>query len=97
MWDDLVTGALGAVVLVDTRRFDQCFAAVDYFEQRGIPFVVGVNQFADGRRYRAEDVRDALAIGPHVPILDCDARVRASVRDVLLELLQLLLRRARAT
>ncbi|HET9691580.1 MAG TPA: ATP/GTP-binding protein [Acidimicrobiales bacterium] len=96
MWDDLVVGALGAVVLVDTRRFDQCFAAVDYFESRNIPFVVGLNQFPDCQRYRAEDVRDALAIGAHVPIMECDARDLGSARDVLLELLQMLLRRAQA-
>lgn len=94
MWDDLVNGALGAVVLVVTRRFDQCFAAVDYFESRKIPFVVGVNHFPDGRRYRMDDVREALGVSPGVPVLACDARQRASARDVLLELLQMLLRRA---
>ncbi|MCU4184821.1 ATP/GTP-binding protein [Acidiferrimicrobium sp. IK] len=92
MWDDLVTGALGAVVLVDTRRFDECFNAVDYFERRRIPFVIGVNQFAGGRHYRTADVRDALGLAETVPVLDCDARLRSSCRDVLLELLQLILR-----
>lgn len=96
MWDDLVTGALGAVVLVDTRRFDECFGAVDYFERRGIPFVVGVNQFPDGRQYRTTDVRDALGLPETTPVLDCDARDRASCRDLLLELLQLILRRLSA-
>jgi signal recognition particle receptor subunit beta len=94
MWDDLVTGALGAVVLVDTRRFDECFAAVDYFEKRHIPFVVGINLFPGGQRYRSMDVRDALGLAETVPVLDCDGRERSSCRDVLLELLQLILRRA---
>ena len=97
MWDDLVAGALGAVVLIDTRRFDDCFAAVDYFESRRIPFVLGVNQFPDGNRYPDQDIRDALALGPDVPVVPCDARRRESARDVLLELLQMLLRRASAS
>ena len=96
MWDDLVRGALGAVVLVDTRRFDQCFAAVDYFERREIPFVVGVNQFPDGAKHRILDIREALGVSPHTPVMECDARELSSAKEVLLELLQLLLRRASA-
>ena len=89
MWDDLVTGALGAVVLVDTRRLSDCFASIDYFEQRGLPFVVGANRFP-GSEYSVADVASALGIGNGVPILDCDARLRASARDVLLALLEML-------
>ncbi|MDA8047942.1 MAG: ATP/GTP-binding protein [Actinomycetota bacterium] len=90
MWDDLVTGALGAVVLVDTRRLSDCFASVDYFERRQVPFVVGVNRFPDSAYHGLADVAAALGIGPDVPIMDCDARSRASARDVLLVLLEML-------
>lgn len=90
MWDDLVTGALGAVVLVDTRRLTDCFASVDYFEQRHLPFVVGVNRFPGTDYHSVGDVAAALGLGPDVPIMDCDARVRASARDVLLALLEML-------
>jgi signal recognition particle receptor subunit beta len=93
MWDDLVNGALGAVVLVDTRRVDECFAAVDYFEKRGLPFVVGVNCFEGAERYPLEEVREALGVSPGVPMMECDARNKASARDTLLALLQLLVTR----
>ncbi|GAA4971768.1 signal recognition particle receptor subunit beta [Nonomuraea thailandensis] len=83
MWDELALGALGAVVLADTRRLQDCFPAVDYFEQRGIPFVVGVNCFDGARRYEPEKVRRALGLGEHIPIVLCDVRRRASVKDVL--------------
>ncbi|MBN0047657.1 ATP/GTP-binding protein [Streptomyces actuosus] len=83
MWDELSEGALGAVVLADTRRLEDCFAAVDYFERRGIPFVVGVNCFEGAPRHPAEDVRRALDLDDDVPLLLCDARERVSVRDVL--------------
>jgi uncharacterized protein len=88
MWDDLALGALGAVVLADTRRLADCFPAVDYFEQRRMPFVVGVNSFDDARRYRVEDVSSALDLDPAVPVLLCDARKRASCRDVLVTLIE---------
>jgi signal recognition particle receptor subunit beta len=88
MWDELATGALGAVVLADTRRLDSCFAAVDFFERRGLPFVVGVNCFDDGYRYSAEEVRAALDVGPEVPLLLCDARNRESTKQVLAVLLE---------
>ena len=88
MWDDLCRGAIGAVVLVDTRRLDECFAAVDYFEQRELPFVVAVNLFDGEVAHEPEDVREALAISAHVPIVLCDARFRQSVKHVLIELLQ---------
>ncbi|MFL4904478.1 GTP-binding protein [Streptomyces sp. MMS24-I2-30] len=84
MWDELAAGALCAVVLADTRRLPDCFPAVDYFERSGLPFVVAVNCFEGARQYPAETVRRALTLGPHVPVLLCDARRRASVRDVLI-------------
>jgi len=90
MWDDLINGALGAVVLVDTRRVEDCFAAVDYFEKKGLPFVVGVNNFDGSERYPLEEVREALGIPQEVPIFDMDARDKASCRDALLCLLELL-------
>lgn len=93
MWDDLINGALGCVVLVDTRRVEDCFAAVDYFEKKGLPFVVGVNCFDSADRYPLEDVRDALGISPGVPVFDMDARNKASCRDALLALLELLVTR----
>ncbi|MFF7392778.1 ATP/GTP-binding protein [Streptomyces scabiei] len=83
LWDELASGALGAVVLVDTRRLEDCFAAVDYFERRSIPFVIGVNCFDDAARYPAETVRQALDLDPDVPVVLCDARQRDSVKDVL--------------
>jgi signal recognition particle receptor subunit beta len=93
MWDDLVNGALGAVVLVDTRRIDECFAAVDYFEKRKLPFIVGVNCFEGAGRYPMEEIREALGVSPGVPMVECDARDKASARDTLLALLQLLVAR----
>lgn len=88
MWDDLVRGAIGAVVLVDTDRLDQCFPAVDYMESRGIPFVVGVNCFDGVARHRLEDVRAALAISDDVPALYTDARSRDATKQVLVTLVQ---------
>ncbi|MFE5704473.1 ATP-binding protein [Rhodococcus sp. ACS1] len=86
MWDDLVRGAIGAIVLIDTRRLDDSFAAVDYFESRGLPFLVAVNEFDDAPRYPLDDIRAALAVAPDVPIICVDARNRASVKDSLLEI-----------
>ncbi len=83
LWDELASGALGAVVLVDTRRLEDCFAAVDYFERRSIPFVVAVNCFEGAARHPAEDVRRALDLDPDVPVVLCDARERESVKEVL--------------
>src|SRR6266487_1292333 len=96
MWDDLVRGAIGAVVLVDTRRLADCFAAVDYFEQRALPFVVAVNCFNGLLAHAVEDVRDALAINEDTPILLCDARTRESAKATLIELVQHALARASA-
>jgi signal recognition particle receptor subunit beta len=86
MWDDLCRGAIGAVVLVDTRRLDDCFAAVDYFEQRELPFVVAINCFDGLVEHAPEDVREALTLGERVPVLMCDARDRQSAKHVLIEL-----------
>ncbi len=97
MWDDLVRGAIGAVVLVDTERLDQCFPAVDYFESRGIPFVVGVNCFDGVARHQLEDVREALALSPNVPVLYTDARSRAATKQSLIALVKLAMERMRAT
>ena len=87
MWDDLVRGALGALVVVDTTRIDDCYPAVDYFERTGLPFVVGVNTFNGQLGYNLDEVRWALAIRDDVPIVQFDARFRGSVRDALLVVL----------
>jgi signal recognition particle receptor subunit beta len=93
LWDDLVDGALGAVVLVDTRRIEACFPAVDYFEERGIPFLLGVNNFERTRRFELPEVREALGIADDVPLLDCDARSRDSVKRILVALTEQVLAR----
>jgi signal recognition particle receptor subunit beta len=87
MWDDLVRGALGALVVVDTSRIDDCYPAVDYFERAGLPFVVGINTFNGQLGYNLDEVRWALAVRDDVPILHFDARFRGSVRDALLVVL----------
>ena len=87
MWDDLVKGALGALVVVDTNRIDDCYPAVDYFERAGLPFVVGVNTFNGQLSYSLDEVRWALAVREDVPVISYDARFRASVRDALLVVL----------
>jgi uncharacterized protein len=95
MWDDLVVGTLGAVVLVDTRRFDDSFAAIDFFEDRGIPFIVAVNCFPDSEEYSADEIRGALELSPEVPVLaDCCALERESCRTALLCLQEYVMRRA---
>jgi len=86
LWNDLVDGALGAIVLVDTRRVEDCFPAIDYFEERDIPFIVGINHFSDGRRFDVGEIRDALGVGSGVPVIECDARNRESVKRVLVAL-----------
>ncbi|MEV0811100.1 ATP/GTP-binding protein [Micromonospora sp. NPDC050200] len=88
VWDELALGAIGAVVLADTRRLADCFPSIDYFEERGTPFVVAVNCFEDARRYRLDEVQAALNLDPGVPVLLCDARQRESSRDVLVTLLE---------
>jgi signal recognition particle receptor subunit beta len=88
LWDELAQGALGAVVLVDTRRLEDCFAAVDYFERRSIPFTVAVNCFEGADRHPTETVRDALDLDPQVPVVLCDARDRESVKEVLIAVVE---------
>ncbi|MEV7975988.1 ATP/GTP-binding protein [Streptomyces sp. NPDC086519] len=97
MWNDLVNGAMGAVVLVDTRRLEVSFASIDFFESRGIPFVVGVNCFHGVRDRTAEEIRAALALDPQVPLVLCDARDRGDGRDVLLALVDHLMAGQAAT
>ncbi|MET9222131.1 GTP-binding protein [Streptomyces sp. NPDC088197] len=86
MWDDLVRGAIGAVVLADTRRLADCFPALDYFEGTGLPYTVAVNQFEGTAQYTPDDVREALAVPAHIPVLVIDARKRYSVVEALLAL-----------
>jgi hypothetical protein len=87
LWDDLVEGAIGTVVLADTRRIEDSFPALDYFEERDAPFVLAVNCFDGARHFDLEEVREALGLGPLVPVVACDARLRSSVRDVLVALM----------
>lgn len=86
LWDDLVDGALGAVVLLDTRRIEDGFPAVDYFEEHNIPFLLAINNFDRARRFDLSEVREALGVEDEVPIVECDARVRESVKRVLVAL-----------
>ena len=94
MWDELAYGALGAVVLADTRRLADCFASVDYFERHGTPFVVAVNCFDDAPHHDTDDVRIALDLDPGAPVVLCDARDRESVKHVLITLVGHVLDRA---
>jgi len=88
MWDELASGAIGAVVLADTRRLADCFPSVDFFENRKIPFVLAVNCFDDAPQYRPEDVRSAVDLEEPIPVVMCDARQRGSSRDVLIALVE---------
>jgi signal recognition particle receptor subunit beta len=97
LWDELSLGALGAVILTDTSRLTDCFTSVDYFERRGTPFLVAVNCFEGGRRYGANAVRNALDLDDQVPVIMCDARNRASVKEVLIALVEHVLDRPRLT
>ncbi len=97
MWKELSAGALGAVVLADTRRLDDCFGAVDFFESRSIPFIVAVNCFDGADIYDKHEVRHALDIDAHVPVQHCDARDRTSSKHVLVRLLEHLMATAMAT
>ena len=94
LWDELSRGALGAIVIADTRRLDNSFAAVDYFEQRGLTFLVAVNCFDNAPIYTINEVRDALDLDDHIPVMLCDARNRTSSKEVLLNLVQHLIERA---
>ncbi|MFD6371094.1 ATP/GTP-binding protein [Streptomyces roseolus] len=88
LWDELAQGALGAVVLADTRRLEDCFPAVDYFEHRKIPFVVAVNCFEGARSYGAREVSRALDLDTGTPVLLCDARDRDSGKEVLIRVVE---------
>ena len=88
VWDELALGALGAVVLADTRRLADCFPSIDYFEGRGTPFVVAVNCFEGAKKFRLDEVQAALDLDPGVPVVLCDARKRESAKEVLITLLE---------
>jgi uncharacterized protein len=88
VWDELALGALGAVVLADTRRLADCFPSVDYFERHGLPFIVAVNCFDGARRYSLDEVQLALNLDPEVPVMLCDARDRTSSKEVLIALVE---------
>ncbi|XUL87013.1 GTP-binding protein [Streptomyces galilaeus] len=90
LWNGLFEGALGAVVLIDTRRLEVSFDVIGRLEESGVPFVIAVNSFPDGPRYPVEDLREALDLAPEIPIVECDARRRASSRDVLMTLMTFL-------
>ncbi|GAA1537709.1 ATP/GTP-binding protein [Actinomadura kijaniata] len=92
MWDELAKGALGAVVLVDTRRLADCFPSVDYFERRNVPFIIGVNNFEGSGRHTPEQVRDALDLSADIPVINCDVRDRESAKKVLITLVEHIMR-----
>ncbi|MDQ4116648.1 MAG: ATP/GTP-binding protein [Actinomycetota bacterium] len=96
MWDELARGAVGAVVLVDLRRVEECFAAVDYFESRGMPFAVGVNSFPGADAFTPDVVREAIGVAPDTPVLRMDARERASCLTTLIALAEHALERSLA-
>src|SRR5437660_12807806 len=88
MWDDLIQGAIGAVVIVDTRRLADSFPAVDYFEAAGLPFIVGINGFHGEFPHSIANVADALSLPEHVPVIECDARNRESTKATLVTLVE---------
>jgi uncharacterized protein len=94
VWDELSLGAIGAIVLADTRRLADCFPSVDYFERRALPFIVAVNQFEGTRHYDESEVQLALNLDPGVPVIMCDARARESARDALICLVEHAMRTA---
>lgn len=96
MWNDLIQGALGAVVLVDSRRIEDSFPSIDYFESRSVPFVVAVNRFGGQMFHTVDQVREALSISAGVPVLTTDARGRLAVKETVLNLLDVVLQRALA-
>ena len=95
MWDELFRGAIGAIVLADTRRLADCFPAIDYADTRGVPFAVALNTFADAPTYDLAEVRQALRVPDHLPLLTCDARNRYEVRQTLIGLVEHVLTRRR--
>ena len=88
MWDDFIQGAIGAVVLVDTRRLTESFPAVDYFENAGLPFIVGINGFDGEFPHTVTSVQEALSVSQDVPVIECDARERGSAKTALITLVQ---------
>ncbi len=96
MWNEVSRGAIGAIVIADTRRLADCFAAIDYFEARDVPFVVAVNPFDGTRTHHLDEIRTALQIPEHIPMLFADARERGEVKLALITLVEHALRRARA-
>jgi signal recognition particle receptor subunit beta len=86
MWDDLCLGAIGAIVIVDTNRLDEAFSPLDYFESKGLPFIVAVNQFDNAQNYPLEEIRAALAVPEHVPMIEIDARDRESCKRALIRI-----------
>jgi signal recognition particle receptor subunit beta len=96
MWNELSRGAIGAVILADTRRLGDCFAAIDYFEQRKMPFIVAINPFDGQKTHAIEAVRDAVQVDSAVPMLFCDARDRGNVKNSLIAVVELALRREQA-
>jgi hypothetical protein len=97
MWDDLVRGAIGAVVLVDTRRLADAFAAIDFFDDRRLPYIVAINRFEGVLHHRVNDVREALTIDQGVPVVTCDARNRESTKQILITLVEHAMRQQRTT
>jgi signal recognition particle receptor subunit beta len=95
MWDDLCRGAIGAIVLVDVARLDDSFSPLDYFESKGIPFIVAVNQFDGVQQYPTEEIAAALALPPHIPIINIDARDRESAKAALVRVTEYALQRLR--
>jgi hypothetical protein len=93
MWDELAIGAVGAVIMADTRRVADCFASIDYFERNGMPFVIAVNCFDGAPRFEPDDIRIALSLAPEVPIVLCDARDRESVKKVLVSLVRYVMKK----
>jgi uncharacterized protein len=92
MWDELVHGAIGAVVLIDTRRLADCFPAVDFFEDRKLPYIVALNLFDGVQLHQTDDVREAMSISPTIPIVTCDARQRESTKQTLIALVEYVVR-----
>jgi uncharacterized protein len=97
MWDDLVRGAIGAIVLVDCRRLQDSFAAIDFFEHRKLPFLIAVNQFDGAPRYPVGAIREALTLPPHIPVINVDARDRRSSTDALIAVSEYALHRLAST
>ena len=96
MWNELSRGAIGAIVLADTRRLGDCFAAIDYFEARDVPFIIAVNPFDGHRSHPIESIREAVQVDHSVPMLFCDARLRADAKEGLIALVELALQRERS-